>query len=318
MWYYALRRILYAVPIALGVSVICFALVFLAPGDPLGALLPADASQADIEYLRSVYGFDRPIPIQYLDWLGRVVAGDLGRSIQNGQPVLVEITQALSNTVFVSFGAVMIAFSIAFVLGTYAAYRIGSWQDRVVTGISIVGVSVPNYWFGVVLVIIFAVELNWLPAMGMGSGGSDNFSLFDWEQAKYAILPVATMSLVPLGVIMRNTRSAVADVLSQDFVQALRAKGLSNAAVTRHVVRNALPQVLAVMGLQFGYLVGGSILVETIFTWPGTGYLLGKAILTRDIPLVQGIVLVLALCFVLTNLVVDLVQTAVDPRIKRA
>lgn len=318
MWYYALRRILYAVPIALGVSVICFALVFLAPGNPLGSLLPPDASQADIEYLKAIYGFDRPIAVQYFDWLMRVGTGDLGRSIQSGQPVLSEIAHALTNTVFVSFGAVLVAFTFAFVLGTFAAYHLGTGLDRAVTGASIVGVSVPNYWFGVVLVIIFAVELNWLPAMGMGSGGSDNFSLFEWEQAKYAILPVATMSLVPLGVIMRNTRSAVADVLSQDFVQALRAKGLSNSAVTRHVVRNALPQVLAVMGLQFGYLIGGSILVETIFTWPGTGYLLGKAILTRDIPLVQGIVLVLALCFVLTNLVVDLVQTAVDPRIKRA
>lgn len=318
MWYYALRRILYSVPIALGVSVICFALVFLAPGDPLGALLPPDASQADIEYLKAIYGFDRPIAVQYFDWLMRVGTGDLGRSIQSGQPVLAEIAHALTNTVFVSLGAVLVAFTLAFGLGTFAAYRLGSGIDRAVTGASIVGVSVPNYWFGVVLVIIFSVELNWLPAMGMGSGGSDSFSLFEWEQVKYAILPVATMSLVPLGVIMRNTRSAVADVLSQDFVQALRAKGLSNAAVARHVVRNALPQVLAVMGLQFGYLVGGSILVETIYTWPGTGYLLGKAILTRDIPLVQGIVLVLALCFVLTNLVVDLVQTAVDPRIKRA
>lgn len=317
MWLYAIRRIFYAVPIALGVSVICFALVFLAPGDPLASILPPDATQADIAYLRELYGFDRPLPIQYLDWLMRVAVGDLGKSIQNGQPVLVEIVHALTNTMFVSFAAVMVAFSIAFVLGTFAAYNLGTWIDRAVTGLSIVGVSVPNYWFAVLLVIIFAVQLNLLPAMGMGSGGSDQFSLFDWEQAKYAILPVVTLSLVPLGIIMRNTRSAVADVLSQDFVQALRAKGLSSRAVALHVVRNALPQVLAVMGLQFGYLVGGSILVETIFNWPGTGYLLGKAILTRDVPVVQGVVLVLALCFVATNLFVDLIQTAVDPRIKR-
>lgn len=317
MWLYTLRRILYAVPIALGVSVICFGLVFLAPGDPLGSLLPPDATQADIDYLRGVYGFDRPLPVQYFDWLMRVATGDLGKSIQSGRPVLTEIWHALVNTVFVSFGAVTVAFSIAFVLGTFAAYHLGTWVDRTVTGISIVGVSIPNYWFGVVLVIIFAVELNVLPAMGMGSNGSENFSIFEWDQLKYAILPIATMSLVPLGVIMRNTRSAVADVLSQDFVQALRAKGLGEGAVARHTIRNALPQVLAVMGLQFGYLVGGSILVETIFNWPGTGYLLGKAILTRDVPVVQGVVLVLAICFVVTNLAVDLIQTAVDPRIKR-
>lgn len=317
MWLYAIRRIFYAVPIALGVSVICFALVFLAPGDPLSSILPPDATQADIAYLRQLYGFDRPIPVQYLEWLMRVATGDLGKSIQNGQPVLAEIMHALTNTMFVSFAAVMVAFSIAFVLGTFAAYNLGTWIDRTVTGLSIVGVSVPNYWFAVLLVIIFAVQLNLLPAMGMGTGGSHDFSLLDWEQAKYAVLPVVTLSLVPLGIIMRNTRSAVADVLSQDFVQALRAKGLNNRAVTLHVVRNALPQILAVMGLQFGYLVGGSILVETIFNWPGTGYLLGKAILTRDVPVVQGVVLVLALCFVATNLFVDLIQTAVDPRIKR-
>jgi peptide/nickel transport system permease protein len=310
MWLYALRRILYAFPIALGVSIICFGLVFLAPGDPLGSLLPPDATQADIDYLRGVYGFDRPLVVQYFDWLMRVATGDLGNSIQSGTPVITEISHALVNTVFVSFGAVAVAFSIAFVLGTFAAYHLGTWIDRTVTGISIVGVSIPNYWFGVVLVIIFAVELNVLPATGMGSNGSTGFSVFQWEQLKYAILPIATMSLVPLGVIMRNTRSAVADVLSQDFVQALRAKGLREGAVTRHIIRNALPQVLAVMGLQFGYLVGGSILVETIFNWPGTGFLLGKAILTRDVPVVQGVVLVLAICFVVTNLVVD-------PRIKR-
>jgi peptide/nickel transport system permease protein len=317
MWLYAIRRIAYAVPIALGVSIVCFALVYLAPGDPLSSILPPDASQADIEYLKGLYGFDQPIPVQYLDWLARIAVGDLGNSIQNGQPVLQEIGRALTNTMFISLAAVLIAFSIAVVLGTFAAYHLGTWIDRTVTGLSIVGVSVPNYWFAVLLVIVFAVQLNMLPAMGMGTDGSASFTIFDWQQLKYAVLPVVTMSLVPLGIIMRNTRSAVADVLSQDFVQTLRAKGLSNGAVAVHVVRNALPQVLAVMGLQFGYLVGGSILVETIFNWPGTGYLLGKAILTRDVPVVQGVVLVLSLSFVATNLLVDLIQTAVDPRIKR-
>jgi peptide/nickel transport system permease protein len=169
-----------------------------------------------------------------------------------------------------------------------------------------------------VLIIVFAVELGVLPATGMGSKGSDDFSLANWAQFRYAILPIITMSMVPLGIIMRSTRSAVAEVLAYDFVETLRAKGLGELAVLRHAVSNALPQILAVMGLQFGYLVGGSILIETIFTWPGTGFLLSKAILTRDIPVLQGAILILALCFVATNLVVDLIQTAVDPRIKRA
>src|SRR5262245_5660195 len=318
MWYYAARRILYAVPIAIGVTVICYCLVFLAPGDPIQMLLPPDASAEDAAYLKKLYGFDQPIPIQYAKWLMRAASGDLGVSLQTNRPVLDEVSRALSNTVVISLGAVLVAFSLGFVLGTIAAYYVGRPVDRVVTGISVVGVSVPNYWLGIVLIIVFAVELGLLPATGMASHGSDQFSLTSWDQLKYAILPVITMSMVPLGIIMRNTRSAVAEVLAHDFVQTLRAKGLRELAVLRHAVSNALPQILAVMGLQFGYLVGGSILIETIFTWPGTGFLLSKAILTRDIPVLQGDILVLALCFVVTYLAVDLIQTSVDPRIKRA
>jgi peptide/nickel transport system permease protein len=317
MWFYAARRILYAVPIAIGVTVICFCLVFLAPGDPIQVLLLPDASQQDVEYLKKLYGFDQPIPVEYVKWLVRAASGDFGVSLQTSRPVLSEVSRALSNTVVISLGAVMLAFSLAFVLGTIAAYYVGRPIDRVVTGISVIGVSVPNYWLGIVLIILFAVELGWLPATGMGSQGSDDFSLRNWGQVKYAILPIITMSMVPLGIIMRSTRSAVAEVLAHDFVQTLRAKGLGELAVLRHAVSNALPQILAVMGLQFGYLVGGSILIETIFTWPGTGFLLSKAILTRDIPVLQGAILILALCFVATNLVVDLIRTAVDPRIKR-
>jgi len=318
MWAYTARRILYAVPIAIGVTVICFGLVYLAPGDPVQMLLPPDASQADVEFLKKLYGFDQPIPIQYFKWLARAVTSDLGTSLQTSRPVLGEVSRALSNTVIISLGAVMLAFSLAFVFGTTAAYFVGRPIDRVVTGISVIGVSVPNYWLGIVLIIVFSVELGVLPATGMGSNGSDDFTLTSWNQLKYAILPIITLSMVPLGIIMRSTRAAVAEVLAHDFVQTLRAKGLSELSVLRHAVRNALPQILAVMGLQFGYLVGGSILIETIFTWPGTGFLLSKAILTRDIPVLQGAILVLALCFVATNLVVDLLQTAVDPRIKRA
>lgn len=318
MWYYAARRLLLAVPIALGVTVICFGLVYLAPGDPVQLLLPPDATQADAAYLKKVYGLDQPVPIQYAKWLLRATRGDLGTSIQTNRPVLNEVMRALSHTLIVSTGAVLIAFPLAFALGTLAAAYAGRPPDRIATGISVIGVSIPNYWLGIVLTIVFAVELQILPATGMGPDGSDSFDLTRWSQLKYAILPVLTTSLVPLGIIMRSTRAAVAEVLSQDFIQTLRAKGLGRIAVLRHAVRNALPQTLAVMGLQFGYLVGGSILIETIFTWPGTGFLLSKAILTRDIPLLQGAMLVLALCFVAINLVVDLLQTAIDPRIKRA
>ncbi|HEX9464448.1 MAG TPA: ABC transporter permease [Alphaproteobacteria bacterium] len=317
MWVYVARRLLLAVPIALGVTVICFGLVFLAPGDPLASLIPGDVSPADLAKMRQLYGFDKPIPVQYALWLGRAVTGDLGVSLQTGRPVLAEVTGAIGNTFVIASGAVLLAFSLAFILGTVAAYHVGRPADRLATAAAVLGVSIPNYWLGIVLIIVFAVKLNILPATGMGSKGSTSFNILDWAQAKYAVLPIITMAMVPLGIIMRTTRSAVAEVLNQDFVQMLRAKGLGPVAILRHSVRNALPQMLAVMGLQLGYLVGGSILIETVFTWPGTGFLLNKAILTRDIPVIQGTILVLALNFVAINLAVDLIQTAVDPRIKR-
>lgn len=314
---YTIRRVLYAIPIALGVTIFCFGLIYLAPGNPITRLLPEDASAETIEMIKRAYGLDKPIPVQYVIWLGRALTGDLGNSIATDRAVAEEVVRALSNTVTISLAAVLLAFSIAFVLGTLAAYYNGGIIDRIATGFSVLGVSIPNYWFGIVLVIVFAVNLRWLPATGMGPGGSEGFSIFSWETGKFAVLPVFTMAMIPIGVIMRSTRSAVAEVLNQDFVQTLRAKGLGEGAVVRHAVRNALPGVLAVMGLQFGYLMGGSILVETIFTWPGTGFLLNQAILNRDIPVLQGTILVLALIFVATNLAVDLLQTAADPRIKR-
>jgi peptide/nickel transport system permease protein len=314
---YLIRRVIYAIPIALGVTIFCFALVYLAPGDPLTRLLPEDASEETIAMIRASYGLDKPIPIQYLIWLGKALTGDLGQSIATDRQVTDEVLGALGNTISISVAAVLLAFTVAFVLGTLAAYYNGGIIDRIATGFSVLGVSIPNYWFGIVLVIIFAVNLRWLPATGMGPRGSEGFSILTLEGMRFAALPVFTMAMIPLGIIMRSTRSAVSEVLGQDFVQTLRAKGLGEGAVVRHAVRNALPGVLAVMGLQFGYLMGGSILVETIFTWPGSGFLLNQAILNRDIPLLQGTILVLALIFVATNLAVDLLQTAADPRIKR-
>lgn len=318
MWVYAARRILYAIPIALGVSVVCFGLIFLAPGDPVQSLLPPDATEEDAALIRSLYGLDQPIPIQYATWLFRAVQGDLGISLQTNKPVTEEVLRALGNTMSIAVGAVLIAFVIAFILGTVAAYNNGRIMDRIATSISAVGVSIPNYWLGIVLVIVFAVFLRWLPATGMGKGGSDTFNWFDWESVKYALMPMLTMAMVPLGIVTRSTRSAVADVLAQDFVEMLRAKGMPPHVILFHAVRNALPQILAVMGLQLGYLIGGSILIETIFTWPGTGFLMSKAILTRDVPLLQGTILVLAMSFVLINLIVDLLQTVVDPRLSRS
>jgi peptide/nickel transport system permease protein len=182
---------------------------------------------------------------------------------------------------------------------------------------SIVGVSVPHYWLGMVLVIVFAAQLNWLPATGAGPGSSADW-VWNWEHVRHLILPAVTMSVIPMGIIARTVRALVAEMLAQEFVVGLRAKGLTDVGVFFHIVKNVAPTALAVMGLQLGYLLGGSILIETVFSWPGTGFLLNSAIFQRDLPLLQGTILVLAMFFVLLNLIVDIVQGLLDPRISRA
>jgi peptide/nickel transport system permease protein len=315
---YILRRLLYAIPIAFGVSVVCFSLVYLAPGDPLQTVVPPDATAETIEIIKRAYGFDKPLPVQFLIWLGRVLTGDLGVSIATKLPVAYEIALALSNTLMLAMFAVPLAFSIGYAMGAVAGCFPGTWIDRVVTGSAVFGVSLPNYWLGIVLVIVFAVDLAILPATGMGPKGSAEFNVLNWNDARFLVLPVITLPMIPIGMLSRTTRAAVAEVRNQDFVQTLRAKGLSEWAVTRHVLKNSLPQVLTVMGLQFGYLLGGSILVETVFTWPGSGFLLSKAIINRDVPVLQGTILTLSLVFVAANLIVDLLQSLIDPRIRRA
>jgi peptide/nickel transport system permease protein len=316
MLFYLFKRLLYVIPVAFGVSLVCFSLVHLAPGDALAVILPVDASADLVEQVRKSYGFDRPLPVQYILWLLKVLSGDLGTSIATGRPVLTEIKNALGNTVILAVCASIIGFVPGIVLGGLAGRRQGSATDRVATSSAIAAVSVPHYWLGMVLVIIFSVELNWLPAMGAGPGGSRDWA-WDWQHLRYLVLPALTLSAIPMGIVTRTVRGVVAEILNQDFVGALRAKGLRTGGVFRHVVKNAAPTVLAVMGLQLGYLLGGSILVETVFSWPGTGLLLNTAISQRDLPVLQGITLVLAMFFVALNLVVDMLQTAIDPRIKR-
>ncbi len=213
--------------------------------------------------------------------------------------------------------ATMIGFVLGALFGFVAGYFRDSWVDKLASFISIIGVSVPHYWLGMVLVIIFSVQLNWLPATGAGPGGSDAWA-WDWAHVRHLILPAVTMSVIPMGIVARTVRALVADILSQEFVSGLRAKGLLDGGVFRHVVTNAAPTALAVMGLQLGYLLGGSILIETVFSWPGTGFLLGQAIFQRDLPLLQGTILVLAMFFVALNLIVDVIQTWLDPRVERS
>jgi peptide/nickel transport system permease protein len=310
---YALRRLAAAVPVAFVVSLICFMLVQLAPGDPLSVVLPADASQEQIDATMARYGLDRPLVVQYALWLGNVVTGDLGTSIATGRPVASDIGNALGYSLSLALLAAGMAVTLGMGLGLLAGYSAGGWVDKLASAIAISGVSVPHYWLGIVLVVIFSAELNWLPAMGAASGDP---SITD--HLRHMILPAIALAAMPTGIITRSVRALVAETLGREFVSALVARGLGAGAVFAHVVKNVAPTALAVLGVQVGYLMAGSILVETVFAWPGTGSLLNQAILQRDLPLLQGTILVLALIFVTLNLIVDIVQPLFDPRISRS
>lgn len=317
MFAYILKRLIYAIPIALSVTIVSFVLVYLAPGDPLSAIAPADAPEEVIIALKSAYGLDKPVPVQYGLWLMRALHGDLGLSIATGREVVSEVLRAVSNTLLLAGVAALIGVAIGCILGALAGYRHGTWIDKLATALSVVGVSIPHYWLGLVLTILFSIWLPWFPAMGAGPGGSSEW-LWDAEHLRYLVLPAVTLSVIPMGIITRTVRALVADMLAQEFVTSLRARGLSGVAVFRHIAKNTAPTVLAVAGLQIGYLMGGSILVETVFAWPGTGFLLNTAIFQRDIPLLQGTILVLCMFFVVLNLLVDILQPLIDPRMGRA
>ncbi len=316
MLLYALRRLIYLVPVAFGVSLLVFALVHLAPGDAISAIVPPDAPQEVVDKLKEYYGFDKPLPIQYLRWLAVTLTGDFGTSIGTGRPVATEVMSAFGNTIILAISATLLAFSLAVILGTAAAYAKSRIVDRLVTLISLMGVSVPHFWLAIVLVIIFSVELGALPPMGIGPENSTGWRL-DGPHLAHMVLPTIALSVIPLGVVTRTVRSTIKEILNSEFVTALQAKGLRDDQILRHVLKNAAPTCLAVMGLQAGNLIGGSILIETVFAWPGTGFLLNSAIFRRDLPILQGTTLVLAFFFMLLNLTVDIIQTMVDPRIKR-
>jgi len=313
MWAYTLRRILYGVPVLLGVSIIVFALVQLAPGDAATLLIPPEAPKEVADQIRAKLGLDKPVYVQYVLWLGRLVRGDLGASVVTNMPVAGELLSALGNTLVLAVPAAFLGFILGTVLGALAAFNRGTVLDRIFSATAITGVSLPHYWVGIVLVALFAVVWNVLPAQGMGPSGFPR----TWAQFRHMILPVVTLSLIPMGVVSRLVRANVLEILSQEFVGSLHAKGLRERRVLRHVMKNAAPSALALMGLQFGYLLGGSILVETVYNWPGSGGLLNLAIFRRDIPVLSGTIVAIAAIFVVINIVVDVLQALIDPRIRR-
>ncbi len=304
---YVLRRLVGLVPVLLGVTLLVFAMVWVSPGDPVLAILGESAQgidRASLEELRRAYGLDRPLAVQYLDYLGSVLQGDLGVSVRSGRTVVAEIATRLPATLLLAGAGMTIAIAIGLSLGVVAALRRGTWIDYLAVLVALLGVSVPVFWSGLLMMMLFALTLEWLPASGIGS----------W---RHLVMPAAAIGFASSAFIARITRSSMVDVLRQDYVRTARAKGLPPARVDLgHALRNALLPVVTVVGLQFGSLLGGAVLTETVFAWPGIGRMLVDAIRSRDLPLVQGTVLFVATGFILVNLLVDLSYAALNPRIR--
>ena len=305
-------RLLMAIPTLFSVSIVIFALTYILPGDPLVALLPPDARPQDREVLAKQIGLDKPAPIRYLNWLKDLTRGDLGYSYTRKRDISDLIGTAFQNTVKLALAAAAFGIAVGLTLGTLAALVNGRWLDRAISMVAVVGLSVPVFWVAILLIIVFSANLRWLPASGMNSPDGDFLSAL-----KHMIMPVLASSLGTIGVTTRMTRASLLQMYGEDFVMTLRAKGLHDAQILLHVLKNAAPPIMTVAGLQVGFLLGGSVLVETIFAWPGMGQLIFQAISSRDLRVIQAAVLVIAITFVLANLTVDLLQTIVNPRLRR-
>ncbi|WP_405017325.1 ABC transporter permease [Kitasatospora sp. NBC_00070] len=310
---FLLRRVLLAVPTLLGVTVVVFATVALVPGDPLTAFLgPGAPPEARLE-LSERLGLERPLPVRYLGWLTHALRGDLGMSISAQRPVQDLLGSAAGQTLLLTGAAFLLVLVGGVLLGTLGAVRPDRLPGKVCDALSTLAVSAPQYSVALLLIAVFAVQLRWLPAGGthdvFGSGGPGDL-------LRHLVLPAVAAALVPLGLTAKVFRAALAAVLAGELADSLRARGLSRAAVLRHCVHNASPALLTIGGLQLAYLLEGVVFVETLFAWPGVGRLLFDALSARDLPLVQGGVLLVAVAFVGINLLVDAAHAAVDPRVR--
>jgi peptide/nickel transport system permease protein len=308
------RRLLHLGPVLLGVSVIVFLVLHLAPGDPAEVMLGANANKEDLDRLRVQLGLDQPLYVQYLTWIGHVARGDLGRSIWMKRPVLGEVLERFKATLVLTGTALFLSTLGGITLGIVSATQPNSLLDRCSAVASLFGASMPVFWLGIVLMVIFSLWLGWLPASGMYApyGGGSLRDLL-----AHLVLPAVTLAAASITIIARLTRATMLETLGQDYVRTARAKGLGERMVVwRHALKNALIPIVTVVGVQAGYLLGGAVLTETVFAWPGVGTLVVQGILARDVPLVQGGVLVIALSFVLVNLAVDTLYAWLDPRIK--
>lgn len=311
LFIYAMRRVLSAIPVLLGVSIGVFLMLHLAPGDPAVIVAGADAPPETVAAIRRELGLDRPLHEQYWMYLKRLLQGDLGRSIRSREPVGELLAQTFPNTLALAVAGIAVAVSVSIPLGVLSAVRRNSWIDNLSRFLALLGASVPLFAVGLALMWVFGYWLRLFPLSGNGG------SVLSWQGLWHLILPAVSVSFYTLAVLTRLTRSSMLEAVKQDYVRTARAKGLSEVVVIyRHALRNALLPVVTLAGIQFGHLLAGAVVTETIFAWPGMGRLAVSAILSRDFPVVQGVILVIAILFVLVNLVVDIVYAVIDPRIQ--
>jgi peptide/nickel transport system permease protein len=304
MYRYILRRLLLLIPVMIGVSFVVFTIMFFTPGDPAKILLGERAPEAEVQALRTQMGLDDPFFVQYGRFVFNAVQGDLGRSLTTRRPAALELFARFPATLQLAAAGVLVAVLIGIPIGILSATKQYSVFDGVAMILALIGVSMPNFWQGIMMVLLFSIVLRWLPSSGYGS-------------FPHLIMPALTIGTSSAATITRMTRSSMLEVVRQDYIRTARAKGLSERVViNRHALKNALIPIVTVIGLQFGYLLGGAVLTETIFSWPGVGRLMVDAIRQRDYPVVQGGVLLLAVTFSVVNLFVDVLYAYIDPRIK--
>jgi peptide/nickel transport system permease protein len=326
------RRFIGAIPVLFGISFLVFLLMHLAPGDPISLLLGDDATQEEIERTRREWGLDKPILIQYAEFISRAVRGDFGKSLKFGEPVVKLVFERLPATIELALASLFVALLISIPIGVYSAIKHDSIFDHAGMSLALIGVSLPNFWLGIMLIYFFGGQLNLLPVAGRIDYGiqvqpitrlylvdsllTGNLPAF-WSAFKHILMPAVTLGTSLAAIVTRITRSSILEVMRQDYVTTARAKGLSERSVIwRHILRNAMITILTILGLQLGALLNGSVITETVFSYPGIGDLLIQAISLRDYKLAQGLILFFAVMYFTVNLLVDLLYTLVDPRIK--
>lgn len=325
MYLFVVRRILNLIPILLGVSLLVFLMVHLAPGDPITIMLGEDATEEAVERLTRVYGLDQPFHMQYLRWLGNVLRGDLGRSIRQWRPVSELIFDRLGATFELAFMSIFIAVLLAIPLGIVSAVKQGSWVDFTSLIASLIGISMPNFWLGLMLLTYVALHIDFFPLFGRDisllQGFTNSLSTASLmpliDSIRFLLLPSIALGTASSALLTRLTRSSMLEVLRQDYIRTARAKGLNEKVVIfRHALKNALLPVITILGLQVGFLLGGAVVTETVFAWPGIGRLIVNSITQRDFPIIQAGTLMLAIIFALVNLLVDMSYGFLNPKIR--